>query len=181
MKAKRGQINDQRLAFSLIELVAVILVVGLMLTLTTVSLSNYVDQSNLIHFSRLIAAADQKERASSRKSPTPGRITINSGPSKTMNRKLVGKPDVCVTCLNAKRVIYPSNSVRIAEVIVDGVGKRESQLTVSRSGQSRTYAIRLESHGGASLWIVVIGVTGQTIYSDDSTYVRRLLNLAETV
>lgn len=160
----RKAISNTRRAFSMLELIAVVVLLGLISSLGIVSITGQLDQARLIHASQAIAEADRKERIASRLSPVPGGMTIEKSKNQLRYR-------------NSFKTIALGKSVKIAEVVL-GSFATDKNVLFSQSGQSATYAIRLESRRGANLWIVIVGMTGQSIISDSSEEVRSLLAMA---
>ncbi len=160
----RNQSKAARDAFTMLELVAVLVMLGLISTLGMLAVSGQLDQARLNHLAQSIANADRKERDASRKSPTAGSLTID----KSMKR---------LRYENSDHTIDLKDNLKIAELIIGSGKSNERSVIFSHAGQSSTYALRLESKRGAMRWIVIIGMTGQVLFNDDSNEVRSLLAL----
>jgi prepilin-type N-terminal cleavage/methylation domain-containing protein len=160
----RNQSNPARQAFTMLELVAVLVMLGLISAFGMFAVSGQLDQARLSHLAQSIANADRKERDASRKSPTAGSLTFD----KSMRR---------LRYENSVHTIDLKDNLKIAELIIGSGKSNERSVVFSHAGQSSTYALRLESKRGAMNWIVVIGMTGQVLFSDDSNQVRSLLAL----
>ena len=149
-------------AFTLLELFAVLIVLGLISTIAVISVLGHLDQSELMRMSHLLASADRKEREATRLSPIAGGLSIDRS-----------KQRLQYSC--SARTVDFSRNVRLAEVIVGSPTFGNDGILFSQSGQSPTYAFRLESRRGASNWILIVGLTGQVLVSDNSDEVRSLL------
>ena len=158
---RRPNSKDRR-AFTMLELIAVLIVLGLISAIVMISVVGHLDQSELVRISQLIADADRKEREAARQSPIPGGLIIEKS-----KRSLRYSSSV--------RTIDLGSNVRLAEVILSSTAFGNDRVLFSQSGQSSTYAIRLESKRGASTWVLIVGMTGQVLFSDNSDEVRLLL------
>lgn len=148
----------------MLELIAVFVVLGLISAIAMISVLGYLDQSELTRVSQLIANADRKEREATRRSPLPGGLTVE----RSMQR-------LRYEC--SARTIDLGRNVKISEVIVSTVSSGDDTILFSQSGQSATYAFRLETRRGALNWVLIVGLTGQVLFSDNSDEVRSLLAL----
>ncbi len=149
-------------AFTMLELFAVLIVLGLISTITVISVIGHLDQSELLRMSHLLANADRKEREATRQSPIAGGLAIDRS-----------KQRLRYSC-SANTVDF-SRNVRLAEVILSTPVSGNDGILFSQSGQSSTYAFRLESRRGASKWVLIVGMTGQVLVSDNSDEVRSLM------
>lgn len=153
--------------FTLIELLVVILLVGLMATITSLVVSGQIDQSRLNEAVDRIILADQKERSEVRKSPTPGGLQLDRG----------GR---LLRFQSSAQTVRLDRSVRVADTIVSGVQAGGESVQYSQSGQSATFAIRLQTTQGASKWILIIGATGQALVRADTNDIRRLIAMGSS-
>ncbi len=151
-----------RTAFTLLELIAVLVLLGLISTIAMISVIGHLERSELIRVSQLLASADRRERDAVRQSPFQGGVTLNRSSQRIKYR-----------C--SGRTIDVGKRVNIAEVIVHSPSTDENTVLFSQSGQSPTYAIRLESRQGALCWLLVIGMTGQVLVTDSTDEVRSIL------
>jgi type II secretory pathway pseudopilin PulG len=154
----------RRTAFTFLELIAVVVLIGLVATLGAISVTGYSDQAILHQTARAITLADSNERLASRKSPIPGELQIEKSKGRMRFR-------------NAGRMLILDDRVSISDVIVFPPASQRS-VRFSQSGQSPTYAIGLKSKRGATRWVVVVGVTGQPWYLDSADDARSMLALA---
>ena len=148
--------------FSLIELMAVIVLMGLMATAGIVVFAGQIDQARLSQAVDRILAAEHEERRSLRVSPVPGGVKIESQPDRLRFQ----------TC--GKDVTLGPN-VRIKGWLTTSPNGEGNQVPYTQQAQSPTWAIQLATRRNASRWIVVIGLSGQVLVTDDSQRVLRLL------
>ncbi|MEQ1824851.1 MAG: prepilin-type N-terminal cleavage/methylation domain-containing protein [Pirellula sp.] len=151
-------------AFTLLELMVVILLLGITAVLGMVSTSGYVDQSRLTRAVQSIVQADHHERQVSRHSPLPGELEID-------------RPKGSLRFKNSRRTVDLVDNLKLKEIVVGSSSLVRQSISYSQSGQSPTYAIGLESKRGATKWIVVIGMTGQVIHCNDADEARRWIEL----
>lgn len=160
----RNQSKTHPRAFTLLELIAVFIVLGLISSITMLSVIGHLDKAELIRVSQLIASADRKERDASRTSPFPGGLTID----KSMKR---------LQYSNSARSVDLGPNVKLAEVIMSPPHSSNDVILFSQSGQSLTYAFRLESRRKAMHWVLIIGMTGEVRITDNTVDVRSLFAL----
>jgi type II secretion system protein H len=152
------------IGFTLIELMVVIVLVGLMAAIASVPIADQIDQSRLDGAIDRIVQADQAERTSVRTSPQPGQAMLDS------TRR-------SMQFLSSSKRVEFGRTIQIAEVLVVGNNAAMSPIVYSQTGQSRTYAIRLQTARGASKWLMIIGNTGQTLIRKDANEIRKLFAL----
>lgn len=150
--------------FTLIELMVVILLVGLMAASTSLIVSGQMDQSRLNEAVDRIILADQKERSEVRRSPIPGGMQFDRGGG-------------LLRFQSSDQTVRLGRSIRVADAIVSGGPQGWGDVQYSQSGQSVTFAIRLQSTQGASKWVLFIGATGQALVRADSNDIRRIMAL----
>lgn len=154
--------SRKRRAFTLLELIAVFIVLGLISSIAFISVVGHLDQSELVRVSQMLSNADRKEREAARLSPIAGGLTIEKS-----------RQRLRYSC--SARTIDLGRNVRLAEAIVSSPSYDDQAVLFSQSGQSHTYALRLESRRGAMNWLLIVGTTGQVLVCDDSDQVRSLL------
>lgn len=159
-----------RLAFTLLELIAVLVLLGLISTIAMFSVVGHVEQSELVRLSQELASADRKERYASRQSYLPGGLVFDRSKQRFQYQ-------------NSKRTIEVGKRIKTADFIINTLQSDKQSDTQSdkgsvlfaQSGQSPTYAIRLESSRGAMRWVLVIGMTGQVLFTDSIEDVRSVM------
>ncbi len=155
-----------RNAFTLLELIAVIVLLGLVSAITLLSVVGHLEQSELVRVAQSLARADGKERDTARQSPQPGALLFD----RTRKRFLYK---------TSERTIDISTRIKSAEMIVDSSQSDEGSIVFSQSGQSPSYAIGLVTSRGASRWLLVIGMTGQVLYTDSVDEVRSIMAMGK--
>ena len=149
-------------AFTLLEMIAVLVLLGLISTIAMISVTGHLERAELGRISQLLASADRKERDASRQSPFPGSMTLDPSKKRMLFR-------------NSGRTLDVGKRIKIAEVVINGPHADEGTISFTQSGQSQTYAVRLESQRGASTWVLVVGLTGQALFMESTNNVRSLL------
>jgi len=150
----------------MLEMIAVIILIGLISTLGMTTLSGHIDSARLIRTSNAIANADRLEREMCRQSPIPGELKIE---------KRKGR----MSYKNSMKNVAIADGVRISEVILGSQDSNRESVLFSQSGQSATYAVCLTTRRGAINWVVVIGLTGQVLFYNDTDKVRSLLSMGQ--
>lgn len=151
-----------RTAFTLLELIAVLVLLGLISTIAMISVVGHLEQSELIRATQLFANADRREREAARQSPLQAGMTLDR-----VNQRMLYR------C--SGRTVDVGRRVTIMEVLVLTPRTEQNTIMFSPSGQSSTYAIRFESRNGAVRWMLVVGMTGQVLVTDNSNEVRSIL------
>jgi prepilin-type N-terminal cleavage/methylation domain-containing protein len=158
--------RERSQAFTLLELIAVIVVIGLISVVGMTVVSGHLDQAELIRVSQSIVNADRKERDVSRQSPVAGELTIERSRKRLRFR-------------NSGQTISLGSNVNITETIVRSSDSSNPTILFSQSGQSESYAVRLQSRRGASKWILILGISGQVLVRDSSDEVRSWIAMGD--
>ncbi len=167
-----GRSHD-RIAFTLIELVVVMVILGILAALVANSLSGVVARQQLSRAAQTIEMFDAKARREARRRRLPtealidrtrGRLTIDR-----IGRGDNGSPE------STYRL---PRQVKIKEVRMrrQGVVGTQVEIDINRFGQSPTYAVELQ-RGETSRWLVVLGLTGQVISLDSEGEADAILSL----
>jgi len=154
--------SSPRCGFTLIELIAVVILIGLMAATTGYVISGQIDQSRLNEAIDRVIQADQKERTMARLSPTPGSLRLDQS-----GRRLLFQA--------SSRVLNLGSSIRISNTVLAGSSQPASEVIFSQSGQSPTYAVQLRSNRGASTWVLFVGSTGQALIRSEPDQIRLLM------
>jgi prepilin-type N-terminal cleavage/methylation domain-containing protein len=155
---------DSRSAFTLLELIAVLVLLGLISTIATIVVTGHLEKAELGRITQLLAASDRKERDASRQSFVPGGLYYDRSKQRFYFK-------------NSARTIEMGNSVKIAELVVIGPTTESGSILFTQNGQSQTYAIRLQSRRGAAIWLLVAGLTGQVRLSENTDEIRSVLRM----
>jgi prepilin-type N-terminal cleavage/methylation domain-containing protein len=154
-----------RQAFTMIELIVVIVLIALISTVGISALSGHIDQSRLVRATQTIADADRKERDAARQSPVPGGLSIDEA-----NHRL--------RFLCSNQQIDLSDRFELSAVLVFPMPSNPI-ISYSQAGQSVSYAMQVRSKRGTSRWVLIVGMTGQVIFSDDENEVRLWMTMGQ--
>ncbi len=152
--------------FTLIELIAVVVLIGLVAVIGLVSVSGPLDQVALSRAIEQIELADRRERQAAARSPVPGRLSVDRKGNQLFFER-------------SAKTIKLGGGVRIARIVVQSPRGQGDAVWFAQSGQSYTYALELRSPRGARRWLVVIGISGQTIRLTDAGEAQSLLAACE--
>jgi prepilin-type N-terminal cleavage/methylation domain-containing protein len=166
-RSMRPNRNIERRAFTMLELIAVIVLMGLIAAVSMITVGGHLDRSQLIRVSQEIASADRKERDAARHSPVLGGVTIEKN-QRRLQFTLSGKT---VTLGDKLKINGP--------LLMPALGSERS-IKFSQVGQSPTYAVQIVSERGAYRWVVIVGTTGQAWFSDDTEQVRSLMAMGRS-
>lgn len=154
----RNFCNLHRHAFTLIELMVVLAILGLIGTIASLSLGTVMDRYQLGRAAETIEAFDGRARRSARLAREPLDTIIR----RATKELLIGQP---VGQDREQSLSYrlPAR-VEIVDVRIRGKGMtaRDVRLSFGDRGRSPTYAIQLR-RGNLSRWLVVLGLSGQVI------------------
>ena len=158
----------QHSAFTLLEVVAVMVMLGLLSTVAVVSLSGTLDRYRLNRAVEMVELFDARARrqAGNQRTPVDASIQLNR------NRLLIESPND-----TKDRVFGLPSGVQISSVRLsrNSVAGRQLDLRYSRDGVSPTYAIQLQ-RGDKSHWLVILGISGQIIHSSSEGEVNEILS-----
>ena len=162
-----------RLAFTLIELVFVIVIMGVLATLAVLSTAGMMDRYKLSRAAETIEMFDARARRDARASHQPILAIIQ----RNQQRLVIGNPGDAASRPTAAQYRLP-RSVEITEIRmrrrVTAGGNFE--IRFNREGSSPTYAVRLE-RGNMSRWLVVLGVSGQVVVLENEGEVDEIMSL----
>ncbi len=156
-----------RRAFTLIELVVVMIVLALLSSLVVFSLRGTMDHHQLSRAVETFEIFDARARRDARSAQAQVLATID----RNRGRLTVGDRRDGAT-------YHLPRQVEIAEIRLrrgSAVGSSMS-IDVGRQGQTPTYAVCFQ-RGKTSRWLVVLGLSGQVIALDDQEEVDEILSL----
>jgi prepilin-type N-terminal cleavage/methylation domain-containing protein len=158
-----------RNAFTLIELVVVIVIMAILSTIAAVSLSGTMGKYDLSRAAETIERFDANARRQARVTQAPVTMTIER--TKGRLKVDVAGRDRDATYRLPGRVTI--GSIRLHRRFVAGTVFAAS---VSADGQSPTYAVEL-SRGRMTRWLVFVGVSGQVVQAENEDQVDALFTL----
>jgi prepilin-type N-terminal cleavage/methylation domain-containing protein len=162
-----------RRAFTLIELIVVIVIMGLLATLAVLSTGGMMDRYQLSQAAETIEIFDARARRSAHSLRQPIRAIIQPN----QRRLVIASPGGNTSRSVAAQFRLP-RAVEIAEIRlrrrVTAAGNFE--IDYNRQGSSPTYALRLQ-RGKMSRWLVVLGVSGQIVTLKNEGEVDEILSL----
>ena len=159
-------------AFTLIELVVVLVLMSLLATLTVTAFGGTIDRYRLSRAAETFESFDAYIRREARKSGDMEKASINSNK---------GELTFVHSDRLRRRMFRIPNLVEIAELkMVDSDGRRRSMRSVTdfevaSSGRTPTYAVHLQ-RGKLSKWLVVLGFSGQIVSLESEREVDALLS-----
>ena len=158
----------ERKAFTLIELVIVILIMAVLSTLAVLSLGGTMDRYQLSRASEAIELFDARARRDARKSRQPIRATID----RKHQRLVIDTPGPGNTQYRWPRSVE-INKIRLRRRVTVG---NNFEIRFNREGGSPTYAVELK-RGKMSRWLVVLGASGQFVPLNSEGEVDAILSL----
>ena len=162
-------------AFSLVELIAVLVIVSLVAASVSLRLSGPVRQAALDDLAGRIAAFDRRARVSARRHDRDMQMVFD------LSRGEIA----CAAVGEAERrgvpVTMPRGCRLTAVVVAGGTGTGGQKTSVgravvrvSRRGLSPTYAACIETQRGERTWLLAAGLTGKVTRFDDDAAVREV-------
>jgi prepilin-type N-terminal cleavage/methylation domain-containing protein len=145
-----------RRAFTLIELVLVLLLLAILSTLATVSLASSFRDASLRSAVDQIAFADASSRALAKNSGRALDLTIH--------------PESRTVARNGATLVALPSSIHIDEVLVAG----GAGIRINSMGQSPTFAVRLHASHSHSAWILIAGLTGIRYETQNDSEIREI-------
>jgi prepilin-type N-terminal cleavage/methylation domain-containing protein len=151
---------NRRRAFTLVELMAAVLILALLSTAAALSFSHPLAAARLADACRELQRFDASARELGRATGKPVRMMLSLSDDVLIRRQGGGSAD-------AARVPMPAG-VHLAELRIGGESFTAGEVEVDASpvGWTRTYAVRLVGHSGER-WMLFAGVSGQATRVSD--------------
>jgi prepilin-type N-terminal cleavage/methylation domain-containing protein len=191
-----------RSGFTLVEILVVVLIIGILAAAASLTLLTRARSATLADVTRRIAFLDATTRHTARRSGQAERIVVDLDKGQIISQELPidAAEDVRLDDSNwTQRIQLPKGfrvdharlidqatngssgmSTRIESLTApDALGQTTGQLTLSCSadGYTPSYAISVTGPQSQRRWIVLLGLTGQTLVAADDQQVRSLLSL----
>jgi prepilin-type N-terminal cleavage/methylation domain-containing protein len=158
-----------RNAFTLIELVVVIVIMAILSTIAAMSLGGTMSRYDLVRATETVQRFDANARRQARATQAPVAMTIDRN-KKRLKVDADGADRDAAYKLPGRVTI---SNIRLHRRFVTG---GNFAVTVSPDGQSPTYAVEL-SRGDMKRWLIFVGVSGQVIEAQNEDEVDALFAL----
>lgn len=155
-----------RNAFTLIELVVVILIMAILSTIAAVSLGGTIGKYDLSRASETIERFDANARRQARVTHAPVEMLIDRNRNRLNVDASGGDRDSSYTLPGRVEI----SNIRLHRSFSVG---RSFEMSVSAEGQSLTYAVEL-THGKMKRWLIFVGISGQVIHAESEDEVDAL-------
>ena len=162
----------QRPGFTLIEVIAVVVILGMLVGIATMNLPGHVNRAKLIQAVGLLEEADRFARTIARKEHMPLEMTLNRK-SRTIRVRSI---DASASKPISRLWKFPSG------ITVNGIrdsqgsnASNEKQIVISANGTSTVYAIGLAGTNRKASWLVTLGFSGQQIRMENEADVVAML------
>lgn len=161
-----------RQAFTLIELIAVLVILGLLSIIASLSLGGVMDRYQLTRAAETLQSFDAKARREAARSRETLEGVISNGQHTLVIREAADQNSTQWIRYQLPRTVTITET-RVSRKVISG---RELTIPFRHGGCSPTYAVQLR-RGRMSRWIVVLGISGQVIPVDGEEQVDALLSL----
>ena len=159
-------------AFTLIEVLVVLVIIGLLAAVATVRLQEPLQNARLGNVIQRIAFTDGQVRSHAQRFARRARLVYD------LEKNLVYAESEAASGAAHLRFELPG-SVQLDQVRLHRSGSvgRKATIEVTPQGQTPSYAVKLGAGDRAGLWLFFSGVTGQVTQVDRESDVEELLGL----
>ncbi len=169
---RRGRGLSYRQAFTLIELMVVIVILGLLTSLASLSLGGVMDRYQLSRAAETIEACDTRARRSARLSREAFDAVIRRSKRDLIVKAPLASPSQALANYRLPRNVE-IDEVKLRRKAVTG---RDVTINFSDQGRSESYAVELR-RGKMTRWLVVLGISGQVVPVNSEEEADALLSL----
>ena len=162
--------TDRNAGFTLIELMAVLLLLGLIAAGVSVSLASSHRRAQMSDVVGQVVQYDTLARATAREQGAPMRVRV-SLQSSTLSREIV--EDARRGERASSLVLPPGYSVGQVRVGTTRTSFGQTSIAVSSLGQTADYAIRIDGKDQRQ-WVMFVGLSGQNVLLDSDRDAERL-------
>jgi len=174
-------VKPTRDAFSLVELIAVLVIVSLVAASVSLRLSGPVRRAAMDDLAGRLAAFDRRARVSARRHDRDMQMAFDLSRGEVSWAAVGDAGGTSHTARGASPVAMP-RGCRLAALVVAGGASAAGRKTtvgravvrVSRRGLSPTYAVCIETQRGERTWLLAAGLTGEVTRIDDDAQVREV-------
>lgn len=171
--AQRRKDRSITSGFTLYELVAVMVIMAIIAGTVAISVRGHVSNAQLEAFIERLETFDARGRAEARRLNQSIALAFDSSDQR------ISQLHEDVAYASPKRSYTVPRGVEIAQI---KTARQESdrgvlQIAVSPLGQTDTYALRLEASSGRSVWLVVLGASGQCLRFEKENDVEEIFSL----
>jgi prepilin-type N-terminal cleavage/methylation domain-containing protein len=169
---RRLERSSQRAAFTLIEMMVVILILAIVTSMASLSLGGVMDRYQLGRAAETLEAFDSQARREASRSREGVLAIIRRGTNELILRNAAGQS------MRARSHYRMPRKVEIGVVRMQrkALAARDVTITLSDRGRSPTYAVELKL-GAMSRWIIILGISGQVIPAQSEDQVDAILSL----
>ena len=169
--------SGRQSSFTLIEMTAVLVLLGVLAALATLSLASSVRQSRMDDAVAEFAMHDHLVRQRAQQFGTPLAIDLLVGPADVI--RLHGNSP------NDAGPFHLPSGVRITRLLMAGQSTTradygEVSIPCSAQGLTPSYAVQLASSGNDRRWLFIAGLTGQATSMNDEQQVEQVLQTLQT-
>ena len=165
----REPTNHGRAAFTLVEVVAVVVVMAILAGAMIVSLGDRMSRVRMSGLLDRLESLDRQSRTLAWQQKVPMLLAFDRDQHHVERSSLDNRPT------NRRRIHLPKGfGIASVRVSTNASLANPIRLTISPQGQSPTYAIEVSSGKKDSEWLVFGGVTGQAVRGYNETEVTEL-------
>jgi len=164
-----------RRAFTLIELLVVLTIVAMVLAVVSVSLKETYQGARLQEAAEFVQLVDRQLREQARNRHQTTELVID------LDRDRLEVVDAVVD--DGPRRTHSFGSVDLNQVWLAGQRAEVGRVSITYSpyGQSRTFALRMQSKSDAEKFVLITGVTGQASIVAQADEVESAIQLVQTM
>jgi prepilin-type N-terminal cleavage/methylation domain-containing protein len=163
----------KRFGFTLIEITAVIFIMGLLAAAAVLSLAHTAGRARIESTRRELEQADAMVRSAARQSGHDQHLVFD-----LIHEEVVWQTGDDAGGVTMLQLPYNDSLTVRADDQTTDYGK--VQIDFSPSGYSRTYAVKLEHDDADSPWMLVAGMTGQIVWIEHDEQLGNIFKALDT-